>query len=123
MEIIITLVFWILLWPGVKDYIIDPLDKAQMVLDHSLPMTLLILDYVLLNSIPFVMRHLPAQIFVMLVYLVINIGYSIYQGYPVYPPLDWTDWRGILLGVLLAVFFAVMSYLMQRFTLWKLRLF
>ena len=78
MEIIITAVFWTLLWNDAKDQPMfeKPLDRVGLIMDHSVPFSVLLFDYLFLNTVPFVMRHLPAQVFIVVIYLILNISVS-----------------------------------------------
>ena len=106
METITTLYFWIALWPVQKD---EPVfqqywRRLGLIADHSLPFTCLIIEAVFLNSIPFCKRHISGIIVVCVLYLFVNMAFTISTGVPVYAGFDWSSILGFVLPIaLLAV--------------------
>lgn len=71
---------------------------------HALPLILLIIDFVL-NRVPFVLRHIVIAIFVILIYGIMNMSITLITGHPLYPILDYKDYKTALymLGMLVVL--------------------
>ena len=72
-EIIVTLVFWSILWESTSKlpFYQPPMRKLGLILDHGLPIVLLTLDYVV-NATPVIWRHIYIIASLCLFYLFIN---------------------------------------------------
>eukprot|EP00347_Sterkiella_histriomuscorum_P003457 403364223 len=120
-EVVIVLFFWIVLYP-LMDHS-DPGDLRDNILMHASPMAILVADYVI-NRIPFSFKHLPVSIFIMLMYGVVNLSYTLSSGTPVYPPLNFKDVMSYVWIVVLAfiesITYAIMFFI-TRFKLKKYR--
>lgn len=57
------------------------------VLDHSLPLIVLMIDFTY-NCIPFIGRHFKVTFFIILIYAIFNVSYSIAVE-PIYPVADF----------------------------------
>jgi hypothetical protein len=106
-EIIITLFFWGVLFPGMKN------PDIFTFVDHIAPIVILLIDYSM-NRIPFSLRFLPLATILLTIYGVINMSWTLSTGHPVYPPLNFKDgmtavWV-ILLGLLLVGGFFLMTW-------------
>jgi hypothetical protein len=87
MELIVAPYFWILLWPALHTQPNFTENKSHMlglVLDHSVPVSLLLIDFIFFNANPIVMRHLGIVGVVAISYLVTNMTFALTSG-PVYP--------------------------------------
>ena len=106
MELIVAPYFWTLLWPLVHNdpkYTDDPLHMLGLVLDHAVPVTLLLIDFVFFNANPIVKTHVCAVILVSLSYLSVNMTFALTSG-PVYPQMTWKDIPGIIVPLAVLVF-------------------
>lgn len=96
---------------------------ANLVMDHSMPLFCLTIDYVLLSTVPFCNRHCIALVPLILCYLSINFYYQCMTGGPVYPIMNWVKPMGIVLVcgsiVLLFILFFAMKYI-TKYKLCKL---
>ena len=119
-ELVITPFFWILLYSRLprKGWWIGDFGEA---LDHFLPLTCLLIEYMLCSNLPFVRRHFIFIALISMVYLSINCWYSLNYK-PVYLVMTWKGFMGFLvpLGTVLtagAIFFTmerVSKYRLQR---------
>ena len=120
-EVVITLFFWLVLYPATDHS--DPVDLRNNLLIHASPMAILLADFII-NRIPFSFKHLPLSIFVMLMYGIVNISYTLSTGTPVYPPLNFKDVMSyvwiIVLACILTSTYALMFFI-SRFKLRKYR--
>ena len=111
-EILVSLYFWSVLWEQMKDtkrktgLLIEIIGLA---LNHSLPLFLVLVDFVFFNAIPFAFRHMIFIVVVSVVYLSINFLWTKNFG-PVYPDMTWSDPKGIILPFVL-VLIATVGYL------------
>ena len=111
MEILITLVFWTILYPGETDCNannpngIHELHCVNLLGDHCVPLFCLLVDYTF-NVQPIVKRHIWVITVTVIAYLIVNIFATFYRGEPVYPPMDWQTPEGIImpLSCILATF-------------------
>ncbi|CDW91679.1 UNKNOWN [Stylonychia lemnae] len=87
-EVVITLFFWAILYPD-SDHS-DPNNLRNNLLLHASPIVVLVTDYVI-NRIPFQFKHLPLSLFILIVYGLVNMIYTLTSGTPVYPPLNFKD--------------------------------
>jgi hypothetical protein len=74
MQIIITLMFWLTLFEGIRKlpaYRDSTTMMAGLVLDHVLPIVCLTIDF-MFNMIPFMRRHLSIMLAVSTLYLIFN---------------------------------------------------
>jgi hypothetical protein len=69
-EIIITLFFWVILYPSITN------PSVFTFLDHIAPIVILLLDYVM-NRIPFSIRHLPVAFALLIIYLLVNMIWTL----------------------------------------------
>ena len=79
--------------PNAKDPTADPTDEEaaeglSMILDHSLPLTCLLLDYGF-NLMPFVGKHAIVVGVFGFLYAMVNLTYEKVAGEGVYPFLMW----------------------------------
>jgi len=119
MQLIIVPYFWFALWP-VESIKVDnsPGKKAGMIMDHSVPLILLVIDYIFMNANPIPMRHIWIVLTVSIVYLAMNCIVTL-TWKPVYEPMTWHGTALILPLVLLIagmLIYIGLSFLSQ----WKL---
>ena len=124
MEIIITPVFWILLWGYVKDEPkFEPFwKKTALILDHCMPLIILLFEFVFVNAIAFSRRHLLLLILLSFIYLLVNMSVTLNTGRPPYPFMNWKGFYGFVLvpgGILL--YAVIMYFLVEQVTFWKLK--
>lgn len=127
MEAIITPLFWSLLWAVAKD--LPQFDgtwrKLALVLDHSLPFVLLCIDFIFLNAIPYLRRHVVIIFALGTVYLLLNMIVVLAvlpPGQTIYPFMSWDGFTGFVLvpiGMYLFGFAAILF--LEWVTFWKLR--
>jgi hypothetical protein len=113
-EIIITLFFWAVLFPLMKDS--HPFDF----IDHITPIVILLVDYSM-SRIPFSNRHLPLSIIILLIYGLINMTWTLVTGHPVYPVLDFKGPMTAVWALLVAFLEIGGFYLMTFLTNIKLK--
>ena len=112
-EIIITLFFWAVLFPN------DKHRNPFTYIDHILPIAILLVDYSM-NRIPFSIRHLPLGMFLLFIYGLINMTWTLVTGKPVYPPLDFKSAMTAVWILLLTLLEVGGFYLMIVLTRMKL---
>ena len=123
MELIVTSYFWAVLWhevSGAAKFQHNPLRKAGLAMDHSVPIFLLLIEYIFMDAAPVTLRHLWVFMLVSLAYLITNLTVTL-TSQPVYPDVTWKGAKGIglPLGILVA---AVLAYLfLYQVTKAKLR--
>ena len=103
-EVVITLFYWAVLYPGT-----DESEKAEPhylrnnLFLHASPLLALLIDYGI-NRIPFMFKHLPLSLLIIIVYGIVNMTYTLTTGTPVYAPLSFKDgmtvvWIFVLFGI------------------------
>jgi len=108
-EIIITLFFWSVLFPGIKH------PDAFTFIDHISPIVILLVDYSM-NRIPFSIRLLPLSMILLLVYGIVNMAWTLSTGNPVYPPINFKSGMTAVWILLLALLEVGGFYLMKFVT-------
>ena len=118
MQIIITLMFWLTLYEGIRKlpaYRDSPAMMAGLVLDHVLPIVCLTIDF-MFNMIPFMRRHLPLMLAISAFYLIFNFTIVQITGRYVYVIFKWKSvidfilpFALLLFGFLLFVFLEFLS--------------
>ena len=101
MEIIITCVFWLLLYSSMKKkplYANSEIQMLGLVLHHSLPLILLVIDYTI-NAMPIVGRHIYMICFMCAAYLMLNYYVTIKRGTPVYGIMSWDSPKALMIPV------------------------
>ena len=98
-ETVICSVYWSILYPD---------DRARLegkvganiwnCLDHAFPFIFLCTDWCL-NRIYFEANQVYANIFVFLIYGLVNLTYTFVKGEPVYPPISWDSVGSWILGL------------------------
>ena len=123
-EIVITLVFWLLLWEEAKNHPFyePPMRKLGLVLDHGLPIVILTLDYVV-NATPIICRHLLIIAIICLFYLFVNFYATKMQGFPVYGPMSWDSVTAVLFALALWAFGASAFLVLYKLNLRKLKFY
>ena len=99
-EIIITIIFWSLLFPAKLDEwnglvpdkkIPSDLSKLSTVLDHSAPLGLLLFDF-MYNAVPIAKRHFVFIFLISICYLIVNFAVTKITGDAPYGKfLNWSD--------------------------------
>ena len=122
LELIVTAFYWIIIWK--KEYIRegDYLNLSGKIIDHTLPIFVLLIDYVFLSAIPISKRHIWVVMTISVVYLGMNCIYSL-SIEPVYgPPLDWVTPIGIILPLGALVIGFIFDFALEAVNRNKLRL-
>lgn len=102
-EAIITLYFWTNLWEDAHKeprFAENPFMMAGLVLDHSVPISLLIFDYIFMNANPILVRHLWIVMACSTTYLIVNMTCAL-TWQPVYPAMTWRGVQGLLLPLII----------------------
>ena len=125
LEIIITIVYWVLLYPLIKNT--EFLNKNRLVqwhlaLIHTVPIGCLVVDY-FINAVPIAPRHLSGILAIAVLYLIDNIIVVKLSGKPVYVILKWNDWASIILSAILFAFSIALFYILFFINKAKLRYF
>lgn len=93
-EILITLFFWIMLWPILKHKKMiteaTPEFFLEVVLAHTMPLALLLIEW-MMNAAPFAKRHIVIFLTIGISYLILNIIITFSRDKPVYPVFKWTN--------------------------------
>jgi len=93
-EVIISIGFWSFCYDAPKE---PGLQEVNLIMDHSVPIILLSIDFAL-NRIYHEVNQLWINIWVLLVYGVINYVYTVVTGTPVYPPITWDSVTSVSLA-------------------------
>lgn len=118
-EIIVVAFYWIVLFPTInknKSFHLLALEYA----DHFFPLLCLLIDYILLGSIPISLRLFPFVILMVVFYLVFNLIYTLNFG-PIYPPITWKGIAGIGIPLGLILVGILLGFLLEYITRIKLK--
>ena len=92
MELMIVPYFWTSLWPIIQEFDDsiknNEIKRLGMILDHSVPLTLIAIDFLFFNANPIVLRHNWIIVSVSIVYLLMNMTVTLLYK-PVYPTMTW----------------------------------
>lgn len=91
---IITLIFWSLLYPQLELPQVVNFAFLLPYLVHSLPLSLTLIEW-LLNGIRVELNQIWLQSGVYIIYGLINLVYTKSTGAPIYPILDWNSLASI----------------------------
>ena len=123
-ELIITVHFWILIWPQLNDDECSEqkfdLKCLSMCINHSLPIFCLSLDY-LYNAQPFVRRHYSLICFLSCIYLSINFAVVRYTGIPIYDFLNWQSYEGFLWAFAVLLLSFLIFLMLEKLNVIKLK--
>lgn len=125
-EVVIVVGFWTIILPGIL--LVEQPHSSSVPLsfiivaggmDHSLPLVVLLIDFSI-NCVPIIWRHFFISFAVGLVYMLMNMIYSV-DVKPVYPVLTWQGPLGVILPILImAVTFGI-HLLTQKCNKFKLK--
>jgi hypothetical protein len=124
MESVITPYFWVALW---KPFVLKdpkyaaPIQRLYMVIIHSLPYFCLLVEFVFLNSIPLIWRHISGLMLVSFCYLLVNMSYVLSTGRSIYPGMDWKTSLGIILPVGIMIASIFIYYLLVKISNYKMK--
>ena len=120
-EMVIVIGFWLIILPGImmapadSSHSADDYSEAFLIvaggLDHSVPMVVLVIEFCI-NCIPITWRHFIITFIIGLIYLMMNMVYSLDVA-EVYPVLDWKSTLGITLPILLMMFTIIMEKMLM----------
>ena len=125
MECIITPYFWTSLWPGIKvskDLEGHPLRRAGAMMDHSVPITLLFIDWAFFSCKPFLKRHFAGACTIAIFYLFFNFLDTKITGVPVYPAMTWKGVIGYIVPLCFIPYGLLIFSLLYIMTYFKLHL-
>jgi len=89
-ECFITLGFWSFVYDA-PDYHNRPFRAFNLYADHSLPITLLMIDF-WLNRIMIELNQIYPNLIILTLYGAANLIYVAITRNPVYPPINFTTW-------------------------------
>ena len=118
-EIIVVSFYWGVLFPSMnKD---KPTHKFILeCADHIVPFMCLLIEYLFLNSVPFVRRQFPFVVAICFFYLVFNCVYSL-NYHPIYEPITWRGFLGIALPIALIIVGILFLFVFEYLTKLKLK--
>lgn len=91
-------------------------------IDHSLPLILLVLDFIL-NAVPVVQRHLAVILAVASLFVIDNFIATKIRGKPVYDILKWNDLASVILTIAIFILLMVLFLILNCINTGKLRSF
>jgi hypothetical protein len=112
-EIIITILFWAVLFPTIKK------PNPFSFIDHIAPIIILLVDYSM-SRIPFSNRHLPLAMILLIIYCAFNMTWTLITGNPVYKPFDFKGPMTAVWGLLVVLLEVGGFFLMTSLTNRKL---
>jgi hypothetical protein len=92
-------------------------------MDHSLPLICLLIDYIFVNSIPFVRRHAIILVNVVSFYLFINLSITKIRNKPVYEPISWDSFQSCITPFLLAIYGIIIFFILEYLTIIKIKFY
>ena len=115
-ELIVAPYFWALLWQDLikQDIMKQPLFKATQICVHSIPFSILVLEFIFINWVPVTMRHYSVAFLVTVSYMLTNMITCFVQGSPVYPGMTWDSVGGCILPLGVAVLSMVIFYALSK---------
>jgi len=90
-------------------------------LNHSVPITILLIDWFFLSAKPFVKRHFPLSLFIAIVYLFVNFAATKITGVPPYPAMTWEGVKGYLVPLAFIPGGTAIFFLFYFLTIQKLK--
>lgn len=87
-EVITVTVFWTLIFKDAWNPNWNFIRHASMAMDHSVPLFLLLVEYIFLSNPVFLKRHIYVIFIMIILYLPINLYYT-FIGKPPYAIMDW----------------------------------
>lgn len=121
-EVVSVVAYWSIIHNDVWRPNSKILSKTTLVLDHFLPLLLLLIDYLFLSNPVFLRRHAYVVVALLLIYMPINMYFSV-QGRPPYSMIDWQSWTSFLYALLFAGSFILVFYILEWVTRIKLQYF
>ena len=91
-----------------------------LIMDHTFPLVVLLTEYIFLNSVPFINRHMPIVFGVGGLYMVFNMIYTL-TNEPIYDPITWNSPMGIIIPILTIAVSLGIFVLLRKITKHKLR--
>ena len=71
--------------------------KLSLILDHSLPLFCLLIDFLFVNKIVIVRRHGYILFIVAFMYTILNFSVTVFGGNAIYLPLKWDSFLSYFL--------------------------
>lgn len=97
-EMVITLVFWFLLFPNSDYSSVTGMNYLLMYINHTVPLLVLLIDFCF-NAIWFEKHQVWPNLAVFLLYGLLNIGLTYFSGHPVYSLLSWDSTLAWIVGL------------------------
>ena len=94
----ITVIYWPLLFERTFSTRKTWASKVSLVLDHFLPLLLLLIEYFALSNPIFLKRHAYVVVTLLIIYTPINMGYSLFDQAP-YAIMDWKTIDSLFIGI------------------------
>ena len=98
----------------------DPNKGIGAVLQHSVPILLLLIEYIFCNAYPIMLRHMSATFSISFIYIVYNIIYT-FNYRKVYPGWTWDSPKGIARPLSVIAGSIVVNILMIKINYYKLK--
>lgn len=123
-EVLLAFFFWPIFLTQVKisNEFNDKNEKtleALKVVDHYLPLIILIVDYIVSNPV-FVLRHVIFTLTYGVLYMFVNLIVTFAHKEP-YATMDWRSAGGILIPLALVLAFPIIHVALYYVTRWRLR--
>ena len=118
-NLIITLVYWSLIYPTEDKNYPTPVVSVLEVIDHICPFLYVTIDWTL-SAMRYERTSIAINLIVVSVYGLINILYTKIKGTPVYDPISWDSPLSWTIGLCLIPLFALAYYLEYWLTTLKM---
>jgi len=113
LEMVIAPYFWLFLWSVLNNGKEGSMEEVNLVLCHTISISILLIEFSCVNSVPVILRHYSAISIIIVLYIIVNLVETKVSGKPIYPGITWDSVTGCLipLGVFLVSFilFWIMS--------------
>jgi len=113
LEIVIAPYFWAFLWSAWDNSKTTEIETLNLSLCHSVSITILLLEFWLINAVPVLMRHFSVILGIIVLYMIENMAVTLSTGKAVYPGITWDSTSGILMPigvfVICFIFYALLT--------------
>lgn len=117
-EIVITIVFWSILYKDVKSFIFGGIDDFNMHFDHIFPVVFLLIEFST-NKYLFRLQHWIIVVFLGSIYAAFNWVYVLTTGKRIYPILTWKDAMTAVWVVALFFGMILTFFILYKISIWK----
>jgi hypothetical protein len=113
--------FWLFLWSVLNNGKEGTMEELNMVLCHTISISILLVEFTFVNSVPVILRHYSAISIIIVIYTIVNLIVTKVSGHPIYPGITWNSVTSCLipLGVFLASF--LLFWIMSIFSKCKMK--